>query len=392
MRTVSTSVPEARYLTEPGLVPVEERLPRTAAVIAEQAGRGLHPGAQGYVSLAGSPVASFGYGLARPDRAMTPDTLLIWMSSTKPITVVALAQLWEEGLFDLDDRVTRFIPEFGEAGKAAITLRQVLTHTAGFRMADVRWGHDDWPTILAKICHAPLESGWVPGRRAGYHMATSWFVLGEVVQRLTNEPFGERVRREIFLPLGMRDSWMGMPGEAYDAYGDRIGWMFDTSKDANGSPHPFSHRERVARCSPSAGGWGPVRELVAFYEMLLARGARGDARVLSPVAVEALTAPHRVGMHDETFRHPLDWGLGVIVNTAPRIEKLTPYGFGNHASPRAFGHGGWQSSVGMADPEHGLAVGLVFNGTPGDGRHTRRVRDVMTALYEDLGLAAAHQA
>ena len=63
-----------------------------------------------------------------------------------------------------------------------------------------------------------------------------------------------------------------------------------------------------------------------------------------------------------------------------------PYGFGPHASPRAFGHGGSQSSGALADPEHGLAAALTCTGMPGDAAHSRRVHDVWAALYEDLGL------
>ncbi|HUB26033.1 MAG TPA: hypothetical protein VL992_11440, partial [Tepidisphaeraceae bacterium] len=68
--------------------------------------------------------------------------------------------------------------------------------------------------------------------------------------------------------------------------------------------------------------------------------------------------------------------------------ETVPYPFGRHSSPRAFGHGGYQSSVGFADPEFGLAAGIVFNGCPGEEKHGVRIREILAGLYEDLGLAS----
>ena len=99
-----------------------------------------------------------------------------------------------------------------------------------------------------------------------------------------------------------------------------------------------------------------------------------------------MTARHRVGMYDQTFRHVVDFGLGFIVNSAMYGVDTVPYGYGPHASPRAFGHSGAQSSVGMADPEHGLVIAVAFNGMPGEARHHARIREVLAAIYEDLGL------
>ncbi|HYX24135.1 MAG TPA: serine hydrolase, partial [Thermoanaerobaculia bacterium] len=104
----------------------------------------------------------------------------------------------------------------------------------------------------------------------------------------------------------------------------------------------------------------------------------------SSQTVEALTARHRAGMVDATFKHVLDWGLGFIVNSVQYGAETVPYGYGRHASARTFGHSGYRSSTGFADPERGLAVALAFNGTPGNERHEMRVRSVLDAVYEDL--------
>src|SRR4051794_41079091 len=96
-----------------------ESLPRTVAVLEQGITDGLHVGAQGYVSRGGMPVADFGIGLARPGVPMRPDTLMLWLSATKPVAAVAVAQLWERGLLDLDDPAARHIPAFAARGKGA---------------------------------------------------------------------------------------------------------------------------------------------------------------------------------------------------------------------------------------------------------------------------------
>ena len=84
----------------------------------------------------------------------------------------------------------------------------------------------------------------------------------------------------------------------------------------------------------------------------------------------------------------MDWGLGFMVNSAIWGLDTVPYGYGPHASPRTFGHGGSQSSASFADPEHGLAVAVICNGMPGEAAHQTRIREILKAVYEDVGLNA----
>ena len=119
-------------------------LERAAAVIEDGIKARLHLGAQLYVSRDGRTVGDLALGEAREGVAMRPDTLMLWMSSIKPITAVAIAQMWERGKLDLDDAVARHIPEFGENGKERVTIRHVLTHTGGFPRAVLPWSADPW--------------------------------------------------------------------------------------------------------------------------------------------------------------------------------------------------------------------------------------------------------
>src|SRR5688572_6616331 len=145
---------------------------------------GLQVGVQLFVAHASQPPIEIAVGEAGPGVPMRGDTLMIWMSACKPVTAVAIGQLWERGLLDLDDRVARHIPEFAQNGKDAVTIRHLLTHTAGFRGIAGDWERRPWEQIIAAVCDARLEPGWVPGEKAGYHVATSWYVLAEIVRRL----------------------------------------------------------------------------------------------------------------------------------------------------------------------------------------------------------------
>lgn len=347
---------------------------------------GLQIGAQMYVSHYGTVVADVGLGESRPGVDMTPDTVMLWMSATKPCAAVAIAQLWERKKVALDDPVARHIPEFAQNGKEAITIRHLLTHTAGIRAIDVGWPEASWEQIIAKICAMRPERDWSPGKKAGYSTHVGWFVLGEIVRRLDGRDYAAYVRQEIFEPLAMNDSWVAMPVDVYLGYGTRLGIMHKTE----GGQTVDAELDTQAACTnarPSGSGHGPVRELGRFYEMLLAGGTWDGRRLISPQTVEALVARHRAGMYDHTFRHVMDWGLGFLLNSNQYGIDTVPYGYGPHASYRTYGHNGHQSASAFADPENGLAVAIVCNGMPGEPAHHARMRAVHAVIYEDLGLA-----
>jgi CubicO group peptidase (beta-lactamase class C family) len=355
---------------------------RVVEVLERGIADGTHIGAQLYVSRDGVPVADLAIGEARDGVAMTTRTLMIWFSMTKAVTSIAVAQTWERGALDVDDPVARFVPEFGANGKERVTVRHLLTHTAGIPHADDILNGTPWreprDENLARIYAAPLD--YEPGTRAGYHAAAGMSVLGEVVARCSGAAFEDYVRREIFGPLGMTDSWVGMPGDAYEAYGDRIGVMHNTASGAATPLRGIDSARAAASPMPGANGRGPMRELGRVYEMLLGHGEREGVRLLSPVTVAAISARHRTGMLDETHGIVIDWGLGFAIDTAA---------MGRHCSRRAFGHGGHQSSIAFCDPEHGVVVAVVCNGMPGRERHDARLDAISSAVYVDLGIARA---
>ncbi len=359
--------------------------PRAFAVIAQGIERGLHTGCQIYISVQGRPLADDGVGMSRSGIPMSSDTINLWLSSGKPLTAVAILQAWERGELRLDDRVTRFLPTFGQNGKEAVTIRHLLTHTGGFRNVETGWPETPWDEIVERINVAPLETGWIVGKTAGYHTASSWFVLGEILQRIEQRPYSDLLRDRLLRPLGMNDTWAALPPDRYAAYGDRIGGMF-VREQSELLPLDWTSAARSAVSSPGGNIRGPIRELGVFYEMLLNEGAGPVVQILSPQTVAAMTARHRVGEYDQTLGHVIDFGLGVIIDSNRYGAATVPYGYGAKCSPRAFGHGGAQSSQGWCDPETGLVVAYYFNGRAGEGQHNRRTRQVNEAIAMDLGI------
>ncbi|MGE0639269.1 MAG: serine hydrolase domain-containing protein [Thermoanaerobaculia bacterium] len=362
-----------------------ERLRGLVAELEAEIAAGLELGGQLYVELGGEVVADAAFGEARPGQSLRRSDLMLWMSSTKPVAALAIAVLWEGGQLELDDPVVRFVPEFAAGGKERITLRHLLTHTGGIRMLDTGWPGLGWDGIVARICAQKPEPRWEPGRKAGYHLASSWFVLGEVVRRIDGRPFEEWVRDELFLPLGAGDCWIGMPPEVRQALDGRIAPMFDAA-DSGLTENRATAGERLVVCSPGGNGCGPIGQFAKVYRMLAAHGELEGRRYLRPQTVEALTARHRVGMVDATFRTRLDWGLGFIVNSAHYGEENVPYGYGPHAGPRTWGHSGARSSTLFHDPDARLIFALAVNGMPDDEAHRRRFERLTTAVYADLGL------
>jgi CubicO group peptidase (beta-lactamase class C family) len=355
---------------------------------------GLHIGAQLIALVDGQVVAEEEMGLARlaadspggADVPMTSDTLMLWLSAGKPVTAVAVMMLWERGLLGLDEPVATYWPEFGQEGKEAITIRHLLTHTGGIRAVDTSYPHATWEETLSRIATMRIERDWVAGMKAGYHTHSSWYGRGEVIRRVAGVPAEAWIRRELLVPLGMTDTWLGMSPETYREYGERIGYLYDTTVPP--PPRPLMNYDTetgAGRARPSASCRGPRRELARFYEMLRRGGELDGVRVLKQPTVAAITMRQRVGMFDQTFRQTIDWGLGVILNSSHHGPGI-PYQFGPHASRETFGHGGSQSSTGFCDPRRKLVVAMVFNGCPGEAAHDKRLRGVVKALYEDLGL------
>lgn len=349
-------------------------LPRTHAALLSGIDQGQHLGAQLYVSLHGRTVVDEAVGHARENEPLTTEHLMLWMSGGKPLTAAMVLRAAEQGRLCIDDHVTDYLPEFGRNGKQDITIRHILTHTAGFRGPLNNFTPGTWEQIIERVFSLRQEPGWSPGFKAGYHVGSSWFVLGELL-RVVGQPLGGR------LPF-LDDVWISLDENEQAELGTRIAPMFvveefELEDDFVGNEPPLMTVPR-----PGASIRGPIRQLGRFYEQLLA----GGGTILSERSALQMTRRQRRGMLDLTFKQVIDWGLGVMIDSK-QYAGLHAYGCGPHASPDTFGHGGNQSTCGFADPLHGLVVAWACNGMPGEQVHQQRANTINAAIYEDLGLA-----
>jgi CubicO group peptidase (beta-lactamase class C family) len=350
------------------------------ALAERQRSEGLHDGAQLYVSLRGQPLLDVAIGESRPGVPLRRDDLMLWYSSGKPVTTVAVLQLWERGLLGLDDPVGRFLPAWG-GGKERVTLRHVLTHTGGFTMLPKAEPFDSdlpYDEVIARIAAHPLE--WEPGTRAGYHPSTGWKVLGAVIEAVDGRPVDRYVTEEVLRPAAMTECRMGIPVDEQAALGDRlvpVAWKgYVVAIPTRDGIHMVEyHVERIhnepwhiAKVEPGGGMRGPARQLGRFYECLLGYGPQ----LLEPRTVEMMSGVHRHGLR-------VPWGLGVQVAA----------GMSGGPGRRAFGHSGMGSSRGLADPDVGLVMVFVTNGLPDPLRNERRMVQITDAVYSALGDEAA---
>lgn len=362
-----------------------EVIPRTLRSLETGLTAGREIGAQLYVSRRGEPLVDVALGLADAGVPMTVDTINLWISMSKPVMGVAYGQLLERGRVELDDPVGKYLPEFACNGKEPVTFRHLFTHTAGFRDAWREWLAPPFWDVVATICAAPQEQGWIAGETSGYNVVAAWYLLAAVLERVDGRDYRAYTRAEIFEPLGMGDCWIGIPRERFRAYGERVAVMhFLEDGEWKKSP-AWGTEAGVAVLRPGGNGHGPMRELARLYEMLLGRGERSGVRVLAPETVDLIAMRHSEGRVDTTFGAIFDRGLGVVIDSKRYGDGFN--WFGPHASDATFGHQGFFSSSSFCDPDHELVVALTYNGVRSfDPGHDRRIQETLGTLYEELGL------
>jgi CubicO group peptidase (beta-lactamase class C family) len=362
-----------------------EGLRAVEALFRQQIDEGLHPGASLAVYRHGRPVLELFGGLARlpahrtgspagqrSGRPVTPETLFVLFSSTKPLSAVCLHILLERGRFELDDPVARYWPEFARNGKAAVTIRHVLTHSGGFpqnppQLLPRKWG--DWNAIVQAM--EEIELIWEPGQDIGYHPLNFDWVVGELVRRIDGRPISRFLREEVTGPLGMEDTYLGLPPELEG----RVACLYAMDNEVDPQAVAAFNRPDVHQAVvPAGGGISTARDLARFYAMLAAGGTLDGVRILSPESVERAIAVQVEVRRDRSLGIPMRWALGFHLG-GNRVDL-----FGYDTSPRAFGHGGHGSSVGWADPDLGLAVAIITNGLRSPTGHALRVAALSTAI------------
>lgn len=366
-----------------------DRFPSVVAAIQDGIQRSLHTGVQIYVSINARPVLNAAVGEAAPGMPMTAATIMPWRSAAKPITAALVLRAVEQNRLSLDSRLCELLPASQQTDKANITLLQLLTHQSGFPAADTGWPHVSWDESVQRSLNTPcsLEPG-----SAAYHPQSSWFVLGEILRELEQRqtgvrpPFDALLQRDLLTPLGMDETWCGIPESQQSVLQSRLPQLYDRDRGQL-QPSPYSAGPWLTTASAGGNIRGPVSQLGLFLEMLLRQGQLSNGSdYLIPTSVNRMLMRHRTGLFDQTLQHIIDFGLGVIRDSKHYGPETVPYGFGKACSSESFGHGGSQCSIGFCDPAHGLVVVWSANGFCGEGQHQRRNRMINDAIYNDLGL------
>ncbi|TDW15412.1 serine hydrolase domain-containing protein [Kribbella kalugense] len=280
-----------------------------------------------------------------------PDALFWLFSASKPYLAVAIHQLVESGRLHLDDAVAAYWPEFAQNGKREITVRQMLRHRSGVTHAGTYVGEaramTDWGRSLRRI--EETKPRWPIGTVA-YSPLAFGFILGEVARRSSGLPIDELVRRSVLEPLGVADTYLGLPVDQWDRHvqvraAGPIGPFFQSVVNRR------STREAVV---PAAGMSTTARDLAAFYHALLQGG------LLRPDTLAVAVEPSSEGDLDRTARAPIRWSQGFQLG-GPRWIEGARTSLGSLSSPRTFGHNGSNCCIGWADPDRQIAYAYLTN-------------------------------
>lgn len=354
---------------------------------------GLHHGAQLAVYLDGEQVLDLAGGTTGPNGdEETPARRHVLFSSTKPYAAVTLHTLVDEGLLSYDDRIVDHWPEFADSSseKAEITVRQVLSHTAGLPRGEIDQRPDLWPDWDAVIEQLEeMELVYSPGEVPAYHPLTFGWLVGELVRRVTGTPIEAAAAERVFDPLEMANTGIGLRDHetddvatltAFDEF-DRCRDPGEGMGDHNAVAAPFNTEAIHRAVIPAATGIGTASDMARFYACLANGGELEGTRILSEETVETMIALEAETEADGTLDREARFALGFWKGGT----TAAPYGV---LSPeRVFGHAGLGSSVGWADPQERIAFSYVTNGVrDGSYEHTARVNALADALR--LALAA----
>lgn len=321
------------------------------------------------------------------------DTLVNIFSSGKPVLAAVVLQLVQEGRLELDSPVARYWPEFGQAGKQGVTVRELLSHRSGVSAIGVPVPAPalfDWQQMVTAI--ELQQPWWTPGAAHGYAPMTYGWMLGELVRRVEGQMPGEVIARRVAQPLGL-ELYVGLKPEQLsrvsdvsrikNAIGDEVAQRLYarmlqpktlTGKAFTNPPSMMTSSNKLEwriMQQPAANAHASARALAGFYAGLL-QGSLLDMELLREMQQE-----HSHGM-DRTLLAGTRFGLGCMLDQ--QEQAYASYGLG----PQTFGHPGAGGTLGCADPEHGLAVGFVTNSMDAYVMMDPRVQELNRSLLACL--------
>jgi len=373
-----------------------ERLARIDSICEEAVLKGEIPGLVALVARHGKIVYWKAFGMAdnQINQSLKKDDIFRIASQSKAITATAVMMLWEEGKFQLDDPVSRYIPEFKNPqvlktfncsdtsyttvpANGEITIRHLLTHTSGigygqidkderFKLIYQKAGIIDLFTTknisiednVKKLAKLPLHHN--PGEKYTYSEGLD--VLGYFIELMSGTPFDVFLKERLFDPLEMNDTWFYLPDKkqkrlvALQTKSDKGEWIhypvtfYDPDFPVKGARRFFSG---------GAGLCSTVKDYATFLQMYLNGGELNGTRILSRTTVQTMMVDQTNGQCSKSKGQPYkDYGLafGLINEKALQV--------GGQGSTGTFYWGGYFNTHGFADPEEQL-IGLLMKQTRG---------------------------
>jgi CubicO group peptidase (beta-lactamase class C family) len=355
-------------------------------------GNGKIAGCQVNVARHGHLAYSRSFGQMDKERGKptADDTIYRIYSMTKPITSVALMTLYEQGYFQLNDPVSRYVPSWKdhrvwtsgegdvmqtEPAHRPVSFRDVLSHTAGFtyggglpgvgiqhpidkiyRELKVRsvGGADTMAQFLDKLGQVPLR--YQPGTQWMYSLATD--VCGALVEVITGKPFARYLQDVIFGPLGMKDTSFFVAPDKVDRFAANYQRGPDKKLKLVDDPATSDFTRDPGFKSGGGGLTGTSADYLRFCEMLRRGGELDGARILGPRTIELMHMNHlpggkdltelAIGTFSETANEGVGFGLG-FASTLGQVATGT-LGAGDYY------WGGAASTIFWVDPKEDLSV------------------------------------
>jgi CubicO group peptidase (beta-lactamase class C family) len=384
----------------PGFEPVGEAFARNFAERGEV-------GAACAVWRRGEKVVDL-WGGVRDRASLAPweeDTLVLVFSTTKGLAAMAMAVAHARGLFDLGERVATYWPEFAQAGKERVTVRQLVSHQAGLCAVDeplTAATLADLDAVAAII--ARQRPAWEPGTRHGYHALTLGFYEGELLRRVdpAHRSIGRFFREEVAAPLGI-EFHIGLPADVpasrlatvemfqflWLLRGlDRDSWRVLRAMVTPGSltwrafsnpkvrrPEEFAAPSFRGMEFPAVGGYGVVRDIARAYGVLATGGVELGIGPRTMAELRTSAKPPSAGTRDAVLLVDTRYAFGYL--------KPSPtFRFGN--GEEAFGTMGAGGSFAFADPEAGVGFAYAMNRMGFHIWSDPRERSLREAIYRCL--------
>lgn len=308
-------------------------------------------------------------------KEMQLDTLFRIYSMSKPIVTVAAMSLYEEGRFQLNDPISKYMPEFKETkvlvdGREVtpdreITVKNLMSHTAGltygffgdttvdrqYREAKIL-ANKDLEEMVGLLARIPLQ--YQPGSRWHYSVAVD--VLGRFIEVIAGMPLDEFLQQRVFDPLEMEDTFFEVPKNKVDRFGTNHRYDKEAGKlTVMDSPATSQYTKEVTFFSGGGGLISTATDYMRFCQMMLNGGQLHGARILSPKTIELMTTNHltadmRGGFGEQpAARSNFGFGLGFGVLTDLASSGMV-------GSVGSYNWGGAAGTIFWIDPKEDLAV------------------------------------